>query len=73
MPFKAREFEKRYAAYVLKPPENYPRHLAGLIELQNSATGNLVPLPEFIGDVEKAKEVYYGVAKPCKKFEKLFT
>lgn len=57
-PFKAREFEKRYAAYVLHSPENYPRHLVGMIELQNSAQGYPVGTPLFIGDHAKALAVY---------------
>jgi hypothetical protein len=58
LPFKAREFEKRYAAYVLHKPKNYPSYLVGLIELQNSAHGHPFEKPLLLGDHQKALAVY---------------
>lgn len=60
LPFKANEFEKRYAGYVLHPPEKYPKQLTGILEQQNSIQGYEVKPPTLIGDQQKALLVYQG-------------
>jgi hypothetical protein len=57
-PFKAQEFEKRYARYAIRAPEKYPRKLMGIFELQNSAAAYLVPSPILIGNRQKAENVF---------------
>lgn len=54
LPFRANEFEKRYAAYVLHPPARYPKQLVGLYETQNSLNDHPVKPPLLFGDKERA-------------------
>lgn len=69
MPFKAREFEKRYAAYRLRrevPP--FPPRLIGANEADNKLNGfeHYVIEPVLIGDVQKATRVLEkGQATPA--------
>jgi hypothetical protein len=58
MPHRAREFEKRYTAYVLHPPVDYPKQLVGLIEAKNSLQGFPVKPPLLLGDSRQAWLVY---------------
>lgn len=51
MRYKGQEFKKLYVAYSIHPPSEYPKKLQG--------TDSSQP-PVLIGDVEKAKQVYYG-------------
>jgi hypothetical protein len=56
--FKAREFEKRYQTYKLKPPATYPRKLHGIFEIENTRLGYPPPEPVLIGDEERAMLVF---------------
>jgi len=58
LPFRAREFEKRYAAYVLHPPTDYPHQLIGLEEQHNRLNHHAVKPPLFIGNPEQALKVF---------------
>lgn len=60
LPFRAQEFAKRYAGFVLHPPATYPKQLAGIFEQQNSMQGHKVEPPVLIGDQQKALLVYQG-------------
>jgi hypothetical protein len=60
LPFKANEFEKRYAAYVLRPPAVYPRQLVGILARDNQATGQPVEPPLLLGVAARAEAVYQG-------------
>jgi hypothetical protein len=57
-PFKAREFEKRYQGYALRPPETYPRMLTGMSQADAERRGYKVRPPVLIGNKEKAKAVF---------------
>lgn len=57
LPFRAREFEQRYAGYLLRALGAYPRCLPGLAEVHNSAHNHKVAQPILIGDTEAAKRV----------------
>lgn len=57
LPFQAKEFQKRYAGYVLHPPLVYPRLLTGRTAWQNSQYGHPEPDPILIGNSEKAQLV----------------
>lgn len=69
MPFKAREFEKRYAAYRLRREvPAFPPRLIGENEASNRLNGfeHYVVNPVLIGDVEKATRVLErGQATPA--------
>ena len=54
LPFRAKEFEKRYAGYVHHPPPYYPSHLIGLEEQHNRLHHQPTKLPVLIGDPERA-------------------
>ena len=56
--FLAHEFKKRYAAYVLHPPESYPRQLTGRFDGYNSQFGYADRPPLLVGDAQKAKQIY---------------
>jgi hypothetical protein len=60
MPFKAREFEKRYNSYSKHGTNEYPRKLMGTYEAQNLAQGfmNFISAPVTIGDIEQCRNVY---------------
>ena len=58
LPFKANEFAKRYASFVLHAPQTYPRQLTGLLEQQNGQLGFKPEPPALIGDKQKALAVY---------------
>lgn len=60
LPFKAREFEKRYQGYALRPPTEYPRKLLGISEATNTKGGFKTPQPILIGDTKRAQLVYEG-------------
>jgi hypothetical protein len=57
LPFRAREFQKRYMAFVIKKPLRYPSTLYGLPALENTKNGYPVELPLLIGNIEKAEQV----------------
>lgn len=57
LPFRTREFQKRYMAFVIKKPEYYPGCLYGLSNIENTKNGYPVELPLLIGNIEKAKQV----------------
>lgn len=50
LPFRAREFEKRYQAMVRHPPADCPHQLTGFLEQQNRLDGYLPPEPIRIGE-----------------------
>lgn len=56
LPFKAREFEKRYRGY--RAEAAYPRRLIGRIEAENAAKNHPVDPPVLIGDPARAALVY---------------
>jgi hypothetical protein len=58
--FRANDFQKRYAGYLLLKPSTYPRKLAGIHEIENSSNGYPSPAPILIGDEESAKNVLRG-------------
>lgn len=60
LPFKAREFEKRYQAYKIRPPQNYPRKLVGVFEQTNNTNGFQIEPPVLIGNPEQALLVFNG-------------
>jgi hypothetical protein len=51
LPFRAREFEKRYQALVLHPPADCPHQLTGLVEQHNRLGGYTPPEPVCIGKI----------------------
>lgn len=65
LPFRANEFEKRYAAYVLHPPLHYPKQLIGLEEKENRMNGYAIKPPLLIGNTERALTILQnGCEKP---------
>lgn len=60
MPFKAQEFAKRHAGYVAKPPSDFPSHLIGLEEAENSREGfrHRIPSPVLIGNQQAARLIH---------------
>jgi len=60
MPFRAAEFQKRYAGYQHRPLVNYPAKLLGVFENENSQNGFKSQQPALIGDETKAKVVLEG-------------
>ena len=62
-PFKAREFEKRYQSYKVRPPQTYPRKLIGIFEVENAKNGYAVGEPVMLGNPDQAKLVYQGGAE----------
>lgn len=65
MPFRAREFEKRYQGYVMRPISEYPRKMIGVAEAHNSSKGHKVEPPVLIGDSNLAESVYrLGMDEP---------
>lgn len=54
LPFKAREFEKRYQGYRIKPPTYYPRRLVGIFEQENVRLGYKPEAPLLLGNPERA-------------------
>lgn len=57
-PFKAREFEKRYQGYALRPPSEYPRTLSGIFEATNRLNGHKTQPPVLLGNKDRAVLVY---------------
>lgn len=58
LPFKAREFERRYQGYALNPPREYPKALIGMAEAENRRGGFKLPSPVLIGNEGKALACY---------------
>lgn len=62
LPFLQSRFEKNYRAYKTRghdiPP--HPRYLPGVAEIQNAPSGYKSDPPRLVGDLEKAKAVYFG-------------
>lgn len=58
MPFRAREFEKRYQGYILRPPAAYPRRLVGIAEAKNGEASRDIAPPVLVGDRGSAAMVY---------------
>jgi len=58
LPFRAKEFEQRYAGYLLRPRVDYPRVLFGTTDITNGSNGFAETEPVLLGDPEKAKTVY---------------
>ncbi len=57
LPFRAREFQKRYMAFVIKKPTRYPSVLYGLSDMQNTKDGYALQIPLLIGNVSVAEQV----------------
>jgi hypothetical protein len=55
LPFRGHDFQARYVGYVGQPLTRYPRALTGRL----AGHGKTEP-PVFLGDVEKAQQVYQG-------------
>ena len=61
LPFRAKEFENRYRAYVVRPPAAWPTSLPGISERDNAARGLSVGVDlVLIGDRGKAKAALAG-------------
>lgn len=63
LPFKAREFEKRYNSHSKHGVTEFPRKLIGTYESQNLAQGfmNFISAPVTIGDIGECRKVFkYG-------------
>lgn len=65
LPFRAREFERRYQGYALRPPADYPRQLTGIAEGTNRAGGHAIGPPVLIGDPARAAMAYRGGGDPA--------
>lgn len=63
-PFRGREFEKRYSAYVLQKPPTYPKQLSGIHAHQNTLLGYVTKQPVLFGDEQKSLKVYQGGHEP---------
>lgn len=57
LPFRSREFQKRYMGFVIKKPNRYPKYLYGLSECENAKNGYDVESPLLIGDAGRAERV----------------
>jgi hypothetical protein len=57
LPFKAREFEKRYQSYKVTPPLHYPPKLIGIFERENVTRGFPAPEPVLIGNPDQAMRI----------------
>jgi hypothetical protein len=57
LPFRAREFQKRYMGFVIKKPLRYPKCLYGLSNCENAKNGYAVEPPLLIGDAAIAEQV----------------
>lgn len=61
LPFRAKEFENRYAGYRTRGRmESYPRHLIGEAEGHNAAGGYRIDPPLMVGDPEACQRVFQG-------------
>jgi hypothetical protein len=60
IPFRAQEFEKRYAGFLLQTPKSYPKKLIGVIEQENGSKGYPTDSPILIGDQKRALAVYHN-------------
>ena len=57
LPFRAREFQKRYMGFVIKKPLRYPQCLYGLAACENAKNGYIVAPPLLIGEALIAEQV----------------
>lgn len=58
LPFRAKDFERRYSAYrARREVPQYPSRLVGIIEADNRMAGFRIPPPVLIGDPDKARQV----------------
>lgn len=64
-PFRAREFEKRYASYVMNKPKTYPKRLVGIVDASNSPKGFKEQLPMLVGDSDAALKIYSEGSDRC--------
>jgi hypothetical protein len=73
LPFKAREFEKRYQGYRVKPPTHYPRKLLGIFEVTNNTLGYRdTDKPVLLGNPERALMVLEkGADRPALAVQRL--
>lgn len=60
IPFKAREFQQLYAAYLKRPKGDYPRSLPGLLDQTNAPQGFRLSPPVLLDDAQKALAVWHG-------------
>ena len=58
LPFRCREFEKRYSAFLLRPPSDYVPHLTGIFDQENHVKGLSSRTPILLGHLEQAARVY---------------
>ena len=70
MPFRAQEFQKRYALFLKQPPNHYPKYLAGIHEANNRPNGFEYKPPVMFGDGAKILEVMAN-AKPVPKLKRI--
>jgi len=60
-PFVRNEFVNRYRGFRERSgTPDYPRHLIGMAEANNSRAGMAVEAPTLVGDVKAARKVYMG-------------
>lgn len=73
LPFKAREFERRYQGYRLKPPTHYPRKLIGVFEVTNHTLGYPdIDKPVLLGNAERALLVFEcGADRPALQVQRI--
>jgi hypothetical protein len=57
LPFKAREFQKRYMGFMQKAPKRYPKYCCGIAEGENLRLGYAAPPRVIVGDIQKAEQV----------------
>jgi hypothetical protein len=58
LPYKAREFEKRYQGYALRQPDSFPKMLTGMAQADAERRGFKARPPVLIGDQVKARAVF---------------
>ncbi|SHO54385.1 DUF6475 domain-containing protein [Vibrio quintilis] len=60
LPYRQKEFENRYRAYLFNPPKRYFKKLAGIAETTNVAAGQPIDPPIAAGDPELCRLVFEG-------------
>jgi hypothetical protein len=71
LPFKAREFQKRYMGFIQKAPKRYPKYCCGIAEGENLRLGYKAQPRVIVGDIHKAEQVMLngGGIPLCVHFE----
>lgn len=58
IPFRAREFEKRYCSYLINKPTQIPKKLIGIIDAENMSRGFQLENSLFLDNESSAKNAY---------------